>query len=292
MSSAVIIGGGDFPRKEYPRELIRRADYIVCCDGHALSAFMRNRSRIFDSPAQAALPSEGHTLPTFMRNRSRIIGSPAQAALPQEGSGPAAKTLPAGGRLPDAVVGDLPNAETLPAGGRLPDAVVGDMDSVSARQLSEFSSLLVKVEEQDDNDQTKAFNHILRSYPDVDTIHIVAATGKRECHTIGNMGLLMEYARKHGACGIPSEGCIYVDMVSDYSTIFAITDSCGFFVGEGRQVSLFSPDNSLTIKSEGLAWQTSGVVFDNWWPASLNRATADFVKLTFSHPSAALVILD
>ena len=254
MSSAVIIGGGDFPRKEYPRELIRRADYIVCCDGHALSAFMRNRSRIFDSPA--------------------------------------AKTLHAGGRLPDAVVGDLPNAETLPAGGRLPDAVVGDMDSVSARQLSEFSSLLVKVEEQDDNDQTKAFNHILRSYPDVDTIHIVAATGKRECHTIGNMGLLMEYARKHGACGIPSEGSIYVDMVSDYSTIFAITDSCGFFVGEGRQVSLFSPDNSLTIKSEGLAWQTSGVVFDNWWPASLNRATSDFVKLTFSHPSAALVILD
>ncbi len=234
MSSAVIIGGGDFPRKEYPRELIRRADYIVCCDGHALSAFMRNRSRIFDSPA----------------------------------------------------------AKTLHAGGRLPDAVVGDMDSVSARQLSEFSSLLVKVEEQDDNDQTKAFNHILRSYPDVDTIHIVAATGKRECHTIGNMGLLMEYARKHGACGIPSEGSIYVDMVSDYSTIFAITDSCGFFVGEGRQVSLFSPDNSLTIKSEGLAWQTSGVVFDNWWPASLNRATSDFVKLTFSHPSAALVILD
>ena len=150
------------------------------------------------------------------------------------------------------MVGDLPNVETLPAGGRLPDAVVGDMDSVSARQLSEFSSLLVKVEEQDDNDQTKAFNHILRSYPDVDTIHIVAATGKRECHTIGNMGLLMEYARKHGACGIPSEGCICVDMVSDYSTIFAITDSCGFFVGEGRQVSLFSPDNSLTIKSEGL----------------------------------------
>ena len=272
MSSAVIIGGGDFPRKEYPRELIRRADYIVCCDGHALSAFMRNRSSIFGSPAQAALPSEGHTLPTFMRNRSSIIGSPAQAALPQEGSGPAAKTLHAGGRLPDAVV--------------------GDMDSVSARQLSEFSSLLVKVEEQDDNDQTKAFNHILRSYPDVDTIHIVAATGKRECHTIGNMGLLMEYARKHGACGIPSEGSIYVDMVSDYSTIFAITDSCGFFVGEGRQVSLFSPDNSLTIKSEGLAWQTSGVVFDNWWPASLNRATSDFVKLTFSHPSAALVILD
>ena len=40
MSTAVIIGGGDFPRKPYPRELIRRADIIVCCDGNALKAFL------------------------------------------------------------------------------------------------------------------------------------------------------------------------------------------------------------------------------------------------------------
>ena len=33
MSQAVIIGNGDFPRKEYPRLLLRQADVIVCCDG-------------------------------------------------------------------------------------------------------------------------------------------------------------------------------------------------------------------------------------------------------------------
>ena len=57
-------------------------------------------------------------------------------------------------------------------------------------------------------------------------------------------------------------------------------------------MSLFSPDNSLTIKSEGLQWPTDAVVFDNWWPATLNRATEDVVKLTFSHRSLALAVLD
>ena len=74
--------------------------------------------------------------------------------------------------------------------------------------------------------------------------------------------------------------------------IIPITDSCELFVGEGRSVSLFSPDNTLNIKSEGLVWQTGGVVFDNWWKATLNRASTDLVRLRFSHRSIALLILD
>ena len=38
--SAVIIGNGDFPKKEYPLYLLSRADYIVCCDG-ALDRYLR-----------------------------------------------------------------------------------------------------------------------------------------------------------------------------------------------------------------------------------------------------------
>ena len=87
-------------------------------------------------------------------------------------------------------------------------------------------------------------------------------------------------------------GEVRVEMVSDYSTAFAITDSGELHLGKGRRVSLFSPDNSLTIKSEGLQWPTDSVVFDNWWPATLNRATEDIVRLTFSHPSRALVVVD
>ena len=81
-------------------------------------------------------------------------------------------------------------------------------------------------------------------------------------------------------------------MVSDHGTAFAVTDSCELFLGKGRRVSIFSPDNSLKIKSKGLEWQTSEAVFDNWWPATLNRSSEDVVELDFSHRSVALIITD
>ena len=169
---------------------------------------------------------------------------------------------------------------------RMPEAVVGDLDSLPKTVRERLAPIVIHEAEQDDNDQTKAMRYVLAHYPEVTDIHILGATGKREDHTIGNMGLLMEYTRMFDLDGIR------VEMVSDYSTAFALTDSCELHVGKGRRVSLFSPDNSLTIRSEGLEWPTDAVVFDNWWPATLNRATEDIVRLTFSHPSRALVVLD
>ena len=169
---------------------------------------------------------------------------------------------------------------------KMPEAVVGDMDSLPKMWREKLSPIVVHVEEQDDNDMTKAMRYVLERHPDVTDIHILGATGLREDHTVGNLGLLMEYTRMFDLAGIR------VEMVSDFSTAFAITDSCELHVGKGRRVSLFSPDNSLTIRSEGLQWPTDAVVFDNWWPATLNRAVDDIVKLTFSHSSIALVLLD
>ena len=173
---------------------------------------------------------------------------------------------------------------------RRPDVVVGDMDSLSKKTAERFRDIAVKIDEQETNDQSKAFHYILEHFPDVDTIHILGATGKREDHTIGNLSLLMEYARemRRQDCG----RTVSVDIVSDWSTAFAITDSCTLDVGEGRSVSIICPDNSLNIKSEGLIWPTGNVVFDNLWQATLNRASADRISLTFSHPSIALIILN
>ena len=173
---------------------------------------------------------------------------------------------------------------------RRPDVVVGDMDSLSKKTAERFRDIAVKIDEQETNDQSKAFHYILEHFPDVDTIHILGATGKREDHTIGNLSLLMEYARemRRQDCG----RTVSVDIVSDWSTAFAITDSCTLDVGEGRSVSIICPDNSLNIKSEGLVWPTDNVVFDNLWQTTLNRASADRISLTFSHPSIALIILN
>ena len=169
---------------------------------------------------------------------------------------------------------------------RLPNAIVGDMDSLSPSIQKKYSSIIVRIAEQDTNDQTKAFKYIIENYKDVEYIHILGASGKREDHTIGNLSLLMEY------CRMPIRDNLQIDIVSDYSTAFAITDSCELHIGEGRTISIFSPDNSLNIESEGLVWPTDSVVFDNLWKATLNKTSSDIVKLTFSHKSIALIILN
>ena len=220
MATAVIVGNGQFPKREYPLYLLESADYVICCDG---------------------------AIDTYLRHfRGRNL--------------------------------------------RRPDVVIGDMDSLSKKTAERFRDIAVKIDEQETNDQSKAFHYILEHFPDVDTVHILGATGKREDHTIGNLSLLMEYARemRRQDCG----RTVFVDIVSDWSTAFAITDSCTLDVGEGRSVSIICPDNSLNIKSEGLVWPTDNVVFDNLWQATLNRASADRISLTFSHPSIALIILN
>lgn len=220
IKSAVIICDGVFPRKEYPRYIIRQADYIICCDA---------------------------ALKTYLRHCNSIFGTD-----------------------------------------RKPDAVIGDLDSISPSLRKQYSDIIIHETEQDDNDQTKAFRLVLSRYPEVSEIHILGATGKRADHTIGNVSLLMEYAREFE----PELSGKSVDMVTDYGTAFAITDSVELHCGKGRTVSIFSPDNSLRIKSSGLVWKTDDVVFDNWWKATLNRASDDIVRLELSHKSIALIMLN
>ena len=167
-----------------------------------------------------------------------------------------------------------------------PLAVVGDLDSLPQALQEQFASCLVHVTEQDYNDLTKAMRWVLREHPEVSEIVILGATGLREDHTVGNLGLLMEYTRLFDL------GSRNVSMVSDYGTAFAITGSCDLHLGEGRRFSFFSADNSLKVTSEGLQWPLDGVVFDAWWKATLNRTTEPIVSLHFNHPAPALVMVD
>ena len=214
----VIICDGNFPKTEYPRYLIRTADFIICCDG-ALMKFLRNSKAIFGEA-------------------------------------------------------------------RLPDLVTGDMDTLSAAMQKKYADIIVKEDEQEHNAQTKAVRWALSNLDGIESICILGATGGRADHTIGNISLLMEYTRMFDM------GDMNLEMVTDKETIFPITDSTEFDCGTGRQVSIFSPDNSLRIKSEGLAYPTEDVVFDNWWKATLNKATQDTVKLELNHPSIALVMIN
>jgi thiamine pyrophosphokinase len=218
LKTVVIICDGQFPKTEYPRYLIRMADYIICCDG-ALKKFMKNSVSIFGEE-------------------------------------------------------------------RLPDLVIGDMDTLSASWQKKYADIIIKETEQDHNDQTKAVRWALNNIQEIANIYILGSTGGRADHTIGNLSLLMEYTRMFDL------GETAIEAVSDEGTMFAVTDTVEFDCGIGRSVSIFSPDSTLNIKSEGLEYQTDGVIFDNWWKATLNRAAQDNVRLEFSHRSMALIILD
>ena len=87
--TVVIICDGRFPKSDYPRYLVKSADFIICCDG-ALRKFLRSSEAIFGEK-------------------------------------------------------------------RLPDVVVGDMDSLSPTLRKRHGDIIVQIEEQEHNDQTKAF---------------------------------------------------------------------------------------------------------------------------------------
>ncbi len=180
----------------------------------------------------------------------------------------------------------LRNSKAIFGEERLPDLVIGDMDTLSASMQKKYADIIIKENEQDHNDQTKAVRWVLSHLDGVEQIHILGGTGGRTDHTIGNTSLLMEYTRMFDL------GDISIEMVTDEGTIFPINDTIEFECGPGRSISIFSPDNSLKIKSEGLMYPTDDVVFDNWWKATLNKTVQDKVKLELSHRSIALIILD
>ena len=216
--TVVIICDGQFPKTEYPRYLLRTADFIICCDG-ALKKFMKNSVAIFGEE-------------------------------------------------------------------KLPDLVIGDMDTLPASWQKKYADIIVKESEQEHNDQTKAVRWALNNISGISNLYILGSTGGRADHTIGNLSLLMEYTRMF------TLGEIMIEAVTDEGTIFAINATTEFDCGAGRSISIFSPDSTLNIRSTGLEYQTDGVVFDNWWKATLNKASQDNVKLEFSHSSMALIILN
>lgn len=180
----------------------------------------------------------------------------------------------------------LTNSVSIFGEERLPDLVIGDMDTLSKSLQQKYADIIIKETEQEHNDQTKAVRWALNNLKDIESIYIMGATGGRADHTIGNVSLLMEYTRMFDLQGV------VLEMISDEGTIFPITDTVEFECGEGREVSIFSPDITLNIKSEGLMYPTDDVVFDNWWKATLNKASRDTVRLVFNHRSLALVMLN
>ncbi|MBQ4387364.1 MAG: thiamine diphosphokinase [Prevotella sp.] len=141
------------------------------------------------------------------------------------------------------------------------EAIVGDGDSVP----EEYRSRLMLVDEQEDNDLTKATRYCLRQ--GWRKIAYLGCTGKREDHTLGNISLLMRYFCDMGVQGT---------MFTDYGWFVPAQGDRTFDSQPGQQVSIFN-FGCTHIDSEGLKWHS--YAYREWWQGTLNEALSTHFSL-------------
>ncbi len=131
---------------------------------------------------------------------------------------------------------------------------IGDGDSVP----DGLRSSLIQVDEQEDNDLTKATRYCLKQ--GWRRIAYVGATGQREDHTIGNISLIVRYFLEMGVEPL---------LVTDYGWFVVAKGDSEFESFPGQQVSIFNV-NCQTLTSEGLKWQS--YPYHQFWQGTLNEA--------------------
>ena len=131
---------------------------------------------------------------------------------------------------------------------------IGDGDSVP----DGLRNCLIQVDEQEDNDLTKATRYCLKQ--GWRRIAYVGATGQREDHTIGNISLIVRYFLEIGVEPL---------LVTDYGWFVVAKGDSQFESFPGQQVSIFNV-NCQTLTSEGLRWQS--YPYHQFWQGTLNEA--------------------
>ena len=141
------------------------------------------------------------------------------------------------------------------------DAIVGDGDSVP----ESLRNRLIQIEEQEDNDLTKATRYCLSK--GMKRIVYLGTTGKREDHTLGNISLIVRYVQEMG---------IEPLLATDYGWFVVAEGESEFASFKGQQVSIFNMTCNA-LSSEGLLWQA--YPYRQWWQGTLNESAGDAFTL-------------
>lgn len=137
------------------------------------------------------------------------------------------------------------------------DAIVGDGDSVP----DSMRSRLIQIDEQDDNDLTKATRYCLAR--GLHRIAYLGATGMREDHTLGNIALFVRYVTELGVDGL---------MATDNGWFVVGQRTAVFDAVPGQQVSIFNW-GCQHLRSTGLKWEA--YPFSQFWQGTLNEALSN-----------------
>lgn len=158
---------------------------------------------------------------------------------------------------------------TVDKHGITPTAIVGDLDSLTSFLKTKYVDKLHHDPDQNTNDLTKAIKWCLsRNYNNID---ILGATGLREDHTLGNIGLLPLYARMGAR----------VRMFTDNGFIIPLLESQSVESFIGQQVSIFSPNNLTKITSINLRYPITNGILNEYWMGTLNESLGESFTLEF-----------
>lgn len=166
-------------------------------------------------------------------------------------------------------------ANRFVAEGGIPTAIIGDGDSLSAEVRERFADIIHCVTEQETNDLTKAVEYVRTK--GATEICILGATGLRECHTLGNISLLMQYHRLG----------LKVSMLTDHCEIIPSSGTITLPSFQGQQVSIVNM-NARNFSSVGLKYPIYD--FQEWWQGTLNEALAP--SITIQAEGDFLVLMD
>jgi thiamine pyrophosphokinase len=169
--------------------------------------------------------------------------------------------------------------QKLTAAGYKPDIIIGDLDSLADDIRERYANIIHHIPDQDTNDLTKAVMWATKNGHN--NITVLGATGLREDHSIGNFFLLTLYA----------EWC-NIKMVTDYGTIYNLSDTKTFDTKPKQQVSIFTTQPDTRITTEGLKYPLTNQTIPMPWQGTLNQAQGDRITVTASKPGVLIYILN
>ncbi len=167
-------------------------------------------------------------------------------------------------------------ADKLTAAGFEPDLIIGDMDSLSVAKRTKWANKMIRIEDQNSNDLSKAV-HYCASIGHKNAV-ILGATGLREDHTLGNISLMLTY--------LP---LMKVSIESDYGSFFPVYSNKAVTCSPGEQISIFSMDNRIKVSASGLKYPLDELRLSHWYTASLNETTGESFSLQFESDTPLLV---
>lgn len=168
-------------------------------------------------------------------------------------------------------------ADRLAAAGIVPDVVVGDLDSISQEALADFPGAVLREDEQETNDLSKALRFCRGRK--AREVMVLGASGGREDHLIGNVFRLADFAGDFDKLA----------MATPHGIFAAFSRQISFDAGEAAQISVFTPFADAKMRSFGLRWPLDGVRFSSPAAATLNEATGGRVRIETDRPAIVYV---